>query len=144
MNPIKELKKEHEIIERELKEMETISENRRVNYPNLIHVFKKLIKIWNEHEEKEDKLFPILEKEEIKVPVEKMLFDHKELGKYKGKIVKSINSGNESRVKEALRNEGEEIITKLREHIKDEEKVLYSLTLKNFQIKELEKAWNLV
>jgi iron-sulfur cluster repair protein YtfE (RIC family) len=142
MNPIEELEKEHEEIERELKELETIEKSKRINYPNLIHVFKKLIKIWNEHEEKEDRLFPVLEKEEIKIPVEKMLFDHKELGKFKERIINAINSGDENSVKESLNRDGREIIKKLRKHIDDEESVLYLVTLENFDMRELERVRN--
>ncbi len=58
-NPIEMLKQEHEDIERELLEIEAIAEDENINYPNLVHVTGKLCKIWDEHEEKEEKIFPI-------------------------------------------------------------------------------------
>ena len=60
MNPLEQLKKEHEDIERELIELETIIEEEIINYPNLLHVFKNLCEIWDIHEEKEEKIFPVL------------------------------------------------------------------------------------
>ena len=60
MDPIERLKKEHEEIERELLELETITEASPINYPNLIHVIKKLCNIWEMHEEVEQKIFNIL------------------------------------------------------------------------------------
>ncbi len=50
MNPIELLKQEHEQIERELIELETIEEE--PNIPNLTHTFKKLHKLWDEHGKK--------------------------------------------------------------------------------------------
>jgi len=143
MNPIDKLKKEHENIERELLELETIMEDmgEGINYPNLVHVFKKLCYIWDEHEENEEKIFPILEKEKIKVPVEKMLFEHKELKKYKKKILNAINSGSEYEIKKALEDNCEIIIKKLREHISDEDEVLYTITLEEFTPEELQELW---
>jgi|SRR3989344_5387889 len=50
MNPIEKIKQEHEDIERELLELETISQEAIINYPNLLHVFNKLHDAWNQHE----------------------------------------------------------------------------------------------
>ena len=68
MNSIEKLKQEHEDIERELFELEQIMGDETINYSNLIHVIKKLCEIWDEHEQKEERIFPILEHEKIKIP----------------------------------------------------------------------------
>ncbi len=112
MNAIELLEKEHKDIERELLELEGISNTQTINYPNLVHVFKKLIPFWNEHEEKEEKIFPIMKKEEIIVPVKKMLFDHKDLRVHKKAIMDAIESGKG--VRDALDNNCVIIIEKLR------------------------------
>ena len=52
MNPIEKLELEHEQIEREILELETIIQEQEINYPNLVHVLKNLFKVWKEHEEK--------------------------------------------------------------------------------------------
>ena len=144
MNPIDILTDEHEQIKRELIELETIADSDIINYPNLIHVVKKLCTIWNEHEEKEERLFPILEKERIKIPVEKMLCEHKELRKHKEEIQKAINSGSEIQMKNTLEISGKIIINKLKKHIDDEDSILYTITMEEFTPKEIEELWNSV
>ncbi len=141
MNPIDELKKEHEDIERELLELETIMQEKEVNYSNLVHTFRKLHNLWNHHEEKEEKIFPILEKEKIKVPVAKMQFEHKLLRPHKEKIWKAINSGKENEMKNCLNENAVIIIDLLRKHIKDEDEVLYTITLQEFTPEELKELW---
>jgi len=76
MNAIKMLEEEHRNIERELLELEAIMEAEEINYSNLNHVFERLHNLWNSHEEKEAKIFQILKNEEIKMPVDKMMFEH--------------------------------------------------------------------
>jgi hemerythrin-like domain-containing protein len=141
MNPIDELKKEHEDIERELVELETIMQEQEVNYSNLIHTFRKLHNLWNLHEEKEERIFPILEKEKIKVPVEKMLFEHKLLRPHKEKMWQAINSGKENMMKKSLSENAVIIIKLLRKHIKDEDEILYTITLQEFTPEELKELW---
>lgn len=143
MNCVEILKKEHVDIERELLEFETIMNSEEINYSNLIHTFKKLHDIWNEHENKEEKVFPILEKERIKIPVHRMLFEHKDLKTHKKAIIDAISSGNEGKIREMLGIHGKKIIDKLREHIKFEDEILYTIALEEFndeELKELEKA----
>jgi hemerythrin-like domain-containing protein len=137
MNPIEKLEKEHEDIEIELVELEGITESETINYPNLIHVFRKLCEVWNAHEEKEEKVFSIFKKEEIIIPVKKMLCDHGELKPYREKILKAINSGSEFQVKQVLEEAGKTFIEKLRKHIKDEDEVLYRTSVNLFTEDEL-------
>jgi len=144
MTPIDILKKEHEDIERELFELETISESEIINYPNLVHVFKKLCEIWNEHEKKEEKIFPIMEKERIIIPVKKMLCEHKELKFHKKAIIRALGSGSEIVLKKVLNNNGKIITEKLRKHIDDENEVLYTIAMEEFTPKELAELWKAV
>ena len=141
MNPIEILEQEHEDIERELVELEAIKEAEEINYANLNHVFRRLHDLWNKHEEKEEKLFPILEKEKIKVPVKKMLFEHKLLRPHKEALLAAIDSGSEKEICDALNENGVVIIAKLREHIKDEDDILYTITLQEFTPEELRELW---
>ena len=145
MNFIEKLKKEHEQIERELLELETIMETEEINYPNLIHTYRKLHDFWNEHELKEERIFQILRHESIVIPVETMLFEHKELRSHKNILLEAINSGNEEKIKKALEEQGVLIIKKIREHINKEDEILYRITLENFtqeEIIEAERALN--
>jgi len=141
MNPIEVLKQEHRNIERELIELESIMEDEEINYPNLIHVFKRLCPSWNEHEEKEEKIFSIMEKEKIKIPVYTMLCEHRDLKGHRDIISEAINSGNEFKIKKVLNEHGKIIIAKLRKHINDEDKVLYTITLQEFTPEELKELF---
>jgi hemerythrin-like domain-containing protein len=142
MNPIEILKEEHRDIERELIELETIAEADEINYPNLVHVSKKLCQIWDLHEEKEEIFFPALEEKKIVIPVTKMLCEHKNLREHKEAIQNAIKTASEIEMKHALENHGKIIIEKLREHIDDEDEVLYAIVLDEIDVKELEKVWN--
>ena len=138
MNSIEKLKQEHEDIERELIELESIMTGEEINYSNLIHVIKNLFEIWDRHEEKEEQIFPILKHERIVIPVKTMLSEHKELKPHIEAIKKAINSGNESEVKNMLNQHGKIIIQKLRKHINDEDEILYRITFEVFTPKELD------
>lgn len=130
MNPIEEIKQEHEDIERELIELETIKEDEEINYPDLIHTFKKLHNIWNKHEEKEEIIFPYLRKKEhLIIPVKEMLFEHRALKSHKDALLNAINSGSEWELKKILDFHGKIIIEKLRQHIKKEDEVLFTISL---------------
>lgn len=139
MNSIEKLKQEHEDIERELFELEQIMNDEIINYSNLIHVLKNLFNIWDEHEEKEEQVFPILKHERIIIPVQTMMFEHKSLRVHKNAIKNAIDSGSENEVKNALNNHGKTIIEKLRKHINDEDEILYRITFEVFTPKELDQ-----
>ena len=132
-SPIEQIKDEHQEIERELLELDTIIESalspeKDVNYSNLVHELKKLISLWNLHERKESEvIFPALEKRnKFKIPVEKMTFQHSELREHRDKLVKALSQGEEKTL-EALREDVPEIIRKLRQHIENEDSILYTL-----------------
>ena len=141
MNPIEILEQEHRDIERELLELEAIRESEIVNIPNLCHVCKKLHNLWDSHEEKEEKIFPILKKERILIPVKEMLFEHRFLHPHKEAVDKAINSGSEAEIKNALYTHVPIIIRKLREHINKEDEVLYTIALSEFTSEELAELW---
>ena len=100
-----------------------------INYPNLIHVFKKLIPLWDSHEKKEEEIFNMLEKNNLKIPIKQLLFDHKELKKHRKEMLKAINSGSEFKLRKALEKSGKIIIQKLKKHIEEEDEILYRITL---------------
>ena len=143
MDIIAELKEEHREIERELIELETIMEEDVINRANLVHTFKNLIKFWNSHEEKEELLFPVLEKtkENIRIPVGKMLLEHKELRPHKEAMISAIDSGSEYEIKNALEKNARVIILKLRAHIDFEDEILYTSASVEFGPDELENLW---
>jgi len=144
MNFIRALKEEHRQLERELIELEEIISSEIINYPNLIHVYKRLHDFWNKHEREEEMIFPILKHEKIVVPVRLMFFEHSQLSPHKEALINAINSGNDSKIKEALGRHATVIILKLREHINKEDEVLYRITLEQFTDEEIERAAGLI
>ena len=136
MNPLDVLKEEHEKIEMELMELEAVIDDEIVNYPNLIHCFNQFCKIWNSHEEKEEKIFGVFEKERITVPVKKMTCDHKDLRTPILHIANAINSGSEFEVKKALKNDLRDLIDKVRKHKDEEDEVLYTIAAVEFTPEE--------
>ncbi len=138
-NPIEILKQEHVDIERELTELETILQEQEINYPNLLHTLKKLYYLWDFHEEKEEKAFSIFEKEQIKIPVDKMKFDHKALKPHKDKLLHAINTHSDEEIKKSLHTDLIVIITKLRDHINMEDEILYTTSNLQFTPQELEQ-----
>ncbi len=139
MRVIEFLKDQHRDIERELIELEEISRAEEINYPNLIHVFKNLTELWDKHELLEEDVFKVFEKEKIKIPVEKMMFDHSELRSHKEGLKEAIRSGSETKLKESLDNNVREIIDKLRKHISYEDEILYTLAEEEFTEEEIKK-----
>ena len=123
MVSLSNLRKEHIKIGIEIDELEAIISSDEINYPNLIHVFKNLVPVWNSHEDKEEKLFSKLQKSYPELDfsiVDRMLFDHKELKGHRKVVSDAISSGSEFEIKVALDTDGRMMIDKIRRHIKDE------------------------
>lgn len=124
------LKEEHEQIERELLELETIMKTSIINFPNLIHVLKKLKRIWDEHEEKEEPFFRHLLNKGFTIPMEKITFEHSKLKKEFEIIMNSIKTLSEDKIHDALEKNGKNLINKLRQHMSEEDWILYALPKK--------------
>ena len=116
MNPIEKIKRDHEDIERELIELETIMETDNINYSNLVHVLRKLHDMWDDHEEFEVVVFNDLKNRGYEIPIEKILFEHGNFAEHREKIIRAIESGSETGVKASLFDDGKFIIEKIRAH----------------------------
>jgi len=127
MNPVDELIKEHEEVERELLELEEITSSNIINLPNLIHVLNKICIMWDPHEKKENEIFPLLEKKGFIIPIDEILCQHGELKTHFNIISKAIKSGSEFNIKNSLNFNGKTIIKKLREHKDFEDEILYTI-----------------
>lgn len=124
MNIFEELKKEHEKIERELLEIETMIEEEEINYPNLVHVLKNFNDLWANHEHKEERLFEVLRNLGIDSEIDKLLFDHREIKGHKKVIADSIKSGNEMEIKASLDTDARMMIDKIKKHFNTEVPIL--------------------
>ena len=140
MNVIEVLKKEHRDIERELLELEGILQDSIegvINYPNLLHTCEKLHELWNLHELREERIFPVFKRERIVIPVKTMMFEHRKLKKHKDALNLALESGSDAKIRRALEGHVRIIIKELREHINYEDEVLYRITLEIFSDEEL-------
>jgi len=123
MTSITDIIKEHNEINIELSELDTIIEEEEVNYSNLVHIFNKLEKLWNIHEEKEDEFFHKLKEKGVNLEINKLLFQHEELRGFRKVIRNAIKSGSEFEIKVAMDTDLKMLINKLRKHMKDEEEI---------------------
>ncbi|MEM3113136.1 MAG: hemerythrin domain-containing protein [Candidatus Pacearchaeota archaeon] len=121
------LKKEHKLIERELLELEDNMDSEEINLSNIKHTLMKLIKFWNRHEDKEDKLFSKFYKENPDFKYDKIKFEHKELNGIKKAILETLNSGSIIQMKASLDTDIRMLIRKLRDHMETEEEILKNL-----------------
>jgi hemerythrin-like domain-containing protein len=137
MNPINELKKEHKQIERELFELDCIMKDEIINYSNLVHTFRKLCIIWDHHESEEMKIFSVMEKEQIKIPVHVMTCEHRDIAGHIRGIKSAINSGKDSDVKKSFDKDLRVVVDKIRDHMNKEDEVLYTIALSEFTEEEL-------
>jgi hypothetical protein len=122
-----ELKLEHEQIERELIELETIVNSSYINYPNLHHVLRKIKEIWDKHEEKEEIFFTGLYKKGFTIPVKKATFEHGHLKKAMDSLIKGFQSGSEDDMRNLLVNQGKKLLNEMRQHMSDEDWIFYAL-----------------
>ena len=127
MNKIEEIKREHETIELDLRELEVIIFSEELNYANLIHVCRHLTEFWDAHEAKEKEVFAELARFDEKIPIKTIDFEHGELRVHWEAIKEAINSGSEFKVKEVLDSHGKALIERLRKHIEFEDNLIYTL-----------------
>ena len=121
------LKKEQELVEQELVELETIMRADTINYPNLIHTLKKLSLFWDEHQYRSESYFSQLAKKGYQIPMKKFLFKQGRLKQHKDGLIKALQTGSEFKTKQALENYGLSLISEIRKHMEDEDWILYSL-----------------
>jgi len=139
MNPISELKQEHIAIEREIFELESIMEDEVINYPNLVHTFRKFCELWNPHERREEEVFLIMERENIRVPTHMMTCEHKDISGHIQNVKGAINLGNDYEIKKSFVEDLRVVIDKVRSHMMQEDEVLYTLVLNEFTEEELDE-----
>jgi len=145
MNPIETLRKEHEDIKIELDELDfimgssgcptsnfEIKDGGDINYPNLIHTFWKVGKLWDNHEKMEEELFKVMDREGFKIPIKSIFLEHKSLRKQVKKIESAINSGSDFEMRKVLCKEMKEFVDVLRKHAEDEEDVLSGVIIGDF------------
>lgn len=121
---IKDLKKDHILINRHIKDIERLRKNNKINLNNLKTKFRDLCYLWNTHEEKEETLSNIKNKKTLEL--EKFPLEHRELKGHKKVIDNALKSRDQIKIKVALDTDGRMFIDKLKDHMGKEE---YSLEM---------------
>ena len=137
MNAIDVLKLEHLEIERELFEFDSIMTDDVINYPNLLHVFLRFCEIWDPHELKEEKIFGVMKRERIRVPVYTMTCEHRDLRGHMKRIREAIGSGSDYKIKKSFKDDLSVVLDKVRKHMTKEDQILYTIALDEFSEEEL-------
>lgn len=130
---LRSLQKEHEKIEWELQELETILCDKEFNSSNFLHVFKKVCDLWDSHETREKKFFESLNKSSLNIPVQTLHFNNPELRGHKKVLQEAIKSGSEFELKVSLDTDGRMLIEKLRRDMKNDD-VLYDKAMKGLKV----------
>ena len=137
MDPIKTLEKEHDDISREIIEFETIMDSEVVNYPNLIHVFKRFCSLWDSHENKEERIFSIMNRKMMTIPIETIKTDHEYLCGHIKNMKEAINSGDDYRVRKCFEDDLKVLIEKIKKHMELEDDILYTVSPDEFSDSEV-------
>ena len=108
-----------------------------INYSNLVHTFRRLCELWDPHENEEEKIFKVMEREQIKMPVYTMTCDHEDIRDQITALKNAINSGSDHKIKESLARDLRVVVDKIRDHMAQEDEILYTLALSEFTEDEL-------
>ena len=127
MNPLDILLKENEVLRKDLIKLEEMTYSPSVNSRDFSFIFKSLIRFWDEHSSKEDKILRVLEQEGFNVFLENMRFRYGRLKELRDRILDAIKSGRDEDIKHVLKNDCCEIIDTLRAHIIASDDVLSSI-----------------
>jgi len=135
MSSVESMLSDHENIERELVELESILDednlDEDVNVSNFVHVFKKISAMLDSHEERENIFLSKISNEKNKEILEKLEENHQTLGLeikgYRLAIKESIDLQDELELKASLMTDVKFFVDKIRKHFIFEEKILKEL-----------------
>ncbi|MDP3882182.1 MAG: hemerythrin domain-containing protein [Nanoarchaeota archaeon] len=127
MDIIGTIKEEHDGLEREIIELEAIMEEQIINYPNLVHVLKKITDSLRTHLDKEERVFAVLENKGMNTPIQSLRADRILLAKSVNSIFRAISSGSDFKVRESLEHHGMDFISRLQSHISEQEWIFCAL-----------------
>ena len=125
MNRVPILRREHQSIQNILIKMEELIDEDELDYKKFKNLYDKLIKIGKEHEKRETSFFKDLKKANIiPTPLERIFYQHNILEGHAKAINEAIKSDNPQKLKLALENDWRMILSKIRQHIFEEEIIL--------------------
>ncbi|MBS3089000.1 hemerythrin domain-containing protein [Candidatus Pacearchaeota archaeon] len=144
MDIIEKLKEEHLKIRTILLNLEMHSRKGSVDTDGILFNLKSLYDIWDKHEEKEEDIFPYLEKRGINVPVQELRFEHGALRRHRERIRAALISGAALKIEEIINLDLNIVIAKIREHMNKEDSVLYGVSWESLKEKDLDEVKRIV
>ncbi|MFH1425554.1 MAG: hemerythrin domain-containing protein [archaeon] len=115
------LKKEHEQINDLLSDIEAFYKDDSNSF-YLTTLFKRLNRIWDEHELREERIFQVSKEKGMPFPNETMLLqEHRELKGHWKVIEKALAKGNKKEIRTSLDTDCKMLISKFKNHIAGEE-----------------------
>ena len=128
MDAIEKLKEEHSKIRAILLSLELDSRKGSVDADGMLFNLRSLYELWEKHEDKEEDIFPYLEKRGINVPVQELRFERGALRRHRDRIRSALISGAALKIEEIINLDLNIVIAKIREHMNKEEMVLYGVS----------------
>ena len=139
MNPLEILLREHELVRKEVLELEEMTYSPSVNTRDFSELFRRLSRFWDMHEEKEENLIKVLSFEGYRVDFEKVYFEHGILSGHRKAILEAIDSGDEEIIKQVIKTTCGELIDVLRAHMMAEDMLFASISWEELDKETLQK-----
>jgi len=99
VDPIEIIKKEHQIIQKYISELDEMTYSVSVNVRDLSFMFKEVFRFLEQHEKKEELLFEALSDGGYEIAIEQVKFEHGDIKEKRDIVLKAINKGDEGEIK---------------------------------------------
>jgi hemerythrin-like domain-containing protein len=139
MDPFEILKKEHQVILKNISELDEMTYSVSVNVRDLSFLFKEVLRYLEQHEKKEELLFEALSEGGYIISIDQVKFEHGDLKEKKDTIMRALNSGDEEEIKDVLYSTCAELIDLIKAHILAEESALEKVPWDKLDKKTIEK-----
>ncbi|MBU0977312.1 MAG: hemerythrin domain-containing protein [Nanoarchaeota archaeon] len=139
MDPLGILKLEHKSIQKLLSELDEMTYSLSVNVRDLSFSFKEILRLLEEHEEKEALMFEALAEGSVEMPLEKFNFEHGDLKEKIDLVLKALDDGDEEVIKNVLHSTCGELVDRIKAHVFAEESVFNTIDWERVDKSVLEK-----
>ncbi len=119
------IRKEHDFVEKELKDFENALGENLPDSATLLHFLKELRDFWELHEYKEEIIFDVLRRNNFKLRTYELSFEHGEIKKRKDKLIRELEFENSNT--NVIKNEANKLIMQIREHKEKEDWILLNV-----------------
>lgn len=124
MDPLEILRREHQIIQKYISELDEMTYSVSVNVRDLSFLFKEVFRFLEDHEKKEDLLFEALAEGGYEIAIDQIKFEHGDIKEKRDIVLKALNRGEDEEIKSVLYSVCAELIDRIKAHILAEENLL--------------------